>query len=82
MQIFGNALEKLFGIFLNSKSDLRSATGFSEAAIQNLFNKLYDQFYAYEICPLAIAFRLIPITLFHSARLLYYTALHKLTLQH
>ncbi|MEJ5089265.1 hypothetical protein GEO21_04365 [Sphingobacterium faecium] len=64
LQTFGNALEILFGIFLNSKSDVANATGLSEASINDLFNRSYDQFYAYEICSFAIAFGLVPSTLF------------------
>lgn len=64
LQTFGSPLEKLFGLFLNSKSDVSAATGLSEARINDLFNRSYDQFYAYEICSLAIAFGITPSTLF------------------
>lgn len=64
LQTFGSPLEKLFGLFLNSKSDVSVATGLSEARINDLFNRSYDQFYAYEISAFAIAFGIPPRTLF------------------
>lgn len=59
-----NDVEKLFGIFFNTKENLSSATGLSETSIHRLLNKSFDLLYANEVYALALAFGMAPNLLF------------------
>lgn len=55
----------MFGLYLNSRLELSSATGIKDSRLGSILRNGIDEIYAYEVYSLAIAFDIIPSDLFH-----------------